>query len=606
VGTAKFWKEKMKADKTANDLQVSNAADEILGPTIARGRGGDIAILFGDAEITFNELNAEVNRFANALRPYLAKGDRALLLLKDSPVFVAAHLGIMRGGAVAVALSTRSTAKDLAFVMEDASPKVLLIDEEFLPLYHQAIASCAHVPTLVAVRGRAKGQAKEGLHAIKDLLADAAADFLSVPAAADDMAFWLYTSGTTGTPKAAIHCHGDVVIGDWYMQAFGFGPGERVFSSSKLFFAFALAHVLIGALRTGATIVLYEGWPDGHAIADVVERYRPTLMLSVPAFYRQLLRDDQVSRPGFKSVRCYLSAGEPLPESVYYLWREATGVPIVEGIGATETIFMMIGGTPEDHRPASTGKPLPYVEARLLDFTDQLVTHADSPGVLWVKMGSLCRGYWRQPDKTKTAFREGWFRTGDVFTVDSDGWWYHQGRADDLLKISGQWVSPAEIEECAAGVAGISEAIVVGAHDEDGLVRLTMFLVAPNGGDDSLQKKVQEKLLATLSRYKCPRRIVFLDSIPRTATGKARRFRLREWVAANFLARLLRAMQLDPIKIESTAPELVRDLQRKCVNCECQDRCAADLDLGASGTTFQDYCPNAEMLVSLRVNSSLN
>ncbi len=592
----------MKLDKTANRPQLCNAADEILGPTLARGRGDDIAILFGDTKITFNELDADVNRVANALRPYLAKGDRALLLLKDSPDFVAAHLGIMRSGAVAVAISTRSTVKDLAFVIDDADARVLLIDEEFLPIYQQAIATCTRPPALVAVRGQATGN----ILAIEDLLVDASADFLSAQTTADDMAFWLYTSGTTGTPKAAVHCHGDVVVADWYMQAFGFGPGERVFSSSKMFFAFALAHILIGALRTGATIVLYEGWPDGHAIADVVERYRPTLMLSVPAFYRELLRNNYADRPAFKSVRCYLSAGESLPESLYQRWREATGAPIVEGIGATETIFMMIGGTPDDHRPGATGKPLPYVEARLLDVGDQPVTAADSPGVLWVKMGSLCRGYWQQSDKTAIAFRDGWFRAGDVFTVDRDGWWYHQGRADDLLKISGQWVSPAEIEECAQTVPGISEAIVVGAQDEDGLVRLTMFLVAPNGGDNALQEKVKEKLLGTLSRYKCPRRIVFLDSIPRTATGKARRFRLREWITANFLVRLLRAIRLDPIKIESAAPKLVHDMQRKCVACECQDRCAADLNLGVSETSFQDYCPNAEILVFLRVSSGLN
>ena len=592
----------MKSDMTANRPQLCNAADEILGPTLARGRGGDIAILFGDTKITFNELNADVNRVANALRPYLAKGDRALLLLKDSPVFVAAHLGIMRSGAVAVAISTRSTAKDLAFAIDDADAKVLLIDEEFLPIYQQAIATCTRLPALVAVRGQANGSRR----AIEDLLVDASADFVSAQTTADDMAFWLYTSGTTGTPKAAVHCHGDVVIGDWYMEAFGFGPGERVFSSSKMFFAFALAHILIGALRAGATIVLYEGWPDGHAIADVVERYRPTLMLSVPAFYRELLRNNYADRSAFKSVRCYLSAGESLPESLYYRWREATGAPIVEGIGATETMFMMIGGTPDDHRPGATGKPLPYVEARLVDVGDQTVTAADAPGVLWVKMGSLCRGYWQQPDKTKIAFRDGWFHSGDVFIVDRDGWWYHQGRADDLLKISGQWVSPAEIEECAQTVPGVSEAIVVGAQDEDGLVRLTMFLVAPDGGDDALQDKVKEKLLGTLSRYKCPRRIVFLDAIPRTATGKARRFRLREWVSANFLVRLLRAIRLDPIKIESIAPELLRDMQRKCVACECQDRCAADLDLGVSETRFQDYCQNTEILVSLRVSSGLN
>ncbi len=580
--------------------RLVNAADAILEPTLARGRGEDIAILFGDAKITFNELNADVNRFANAVQPFLAKSDRALLLLKDSPTFVAAHLGIMRAGAVAVALSTRSSAGDLAFAIADSAAKMILIEEEFLPLYEQAIGRTDQRPALVAVRGTQTG----ALRSIDDLLANARSDFESASTAAHDMAFWLYTSGTTGKPKAAIHCHGDVAVGDWYMEAFGYGPGERVFASSKLFFAFPLGHVLIGGLRSGATIILHDGWPDGDVIAAVVERHRPTLMLSVPAFYRGLLRDGFASRPGFKTVRCYLSAGESLPESLYNRWLEATGAPIVEGIGATETMFMMVGGTPADHRPGATGKPLPYVETRLLDLEDQPVSAAQSPGILWVKMDSLCRGYWRQPDKTRAAFRDGWFRTGDVFIVDEGGWWYHQGRADDLLKISGQWVSPAEIEECASTVPGVSEAIVVGAQDEDGLVRLTMFLVAQDGSSDALQQRVQQKLLETLSRYKCPRQIVFIDAVPRTATGKARRFRLRQWVAANFLVRLLRALRLDPVKVESIQPQLVRDMQRKCVACECQERCAADLDQGSSETNYQRYCPNAEILVSMRVSGS--
>jgi benzoate-CoA ligase family protein len=577
--------------------RVINAADEILGPMLARGRGGDIAILFGDARITFDELNDRVNRFANALKPYLAKEDRALLLLKDSPDFVAAHLGVMRMGAVAVALSTRSTAADLAFAIEDSDAKVLLIDDEFLPLYEKAIASTARRLDFVAVRG----QAREGLRAIEDLLADAGAEFASAPTGADDMAFWLYTSGTTGTPKAAVHCHGDVVIGDWYLDAFGYGSGERVFSSSKLFFAFALGHVLIGGLRSGTTLVLYDGWPDGEAIAAVVERYRPTIMLSVPAFFRSLLRDNIAARPSFETVRVYLSAGESLSQSLYDRWHKATGVPIVEGIGMTETIFMMVGGTPASYRPGATGKPLPYVEAKLLDQDGRLVTGADSPGVLWVKMGSLCRGYWRQPEKTKAAFADGWFRTGDVFVVDRDGWWQHQGRADDLLKISGQWVNPAEIEECAVTVPGISEALVVGAEDEDGLVRLSMFLTAPNGGSDALQAQVQEKLLDTLSKYKCPRRIMFVDAIPRTATGKAQRFRLRRWITGNFLSRLMRALGRDPAELARAEPRLLRDMQRKCVACQHQDRCAADLEQSASASTFEDYCPNADVLVTLRV-----
>ena len=582
----------MNAEPAVPSRGLCNAADEILGPALARGQGADTAILFGDDRISFEELNRTVNRFASALRPHLATGDRAVLLLKDSPVFVAAHLGVMRSGAVAVAISTRSTAKDLAHVIEDARPRVLLLDEEFLPTYEQAVAACAHVPELIGVRG----QGKTGMRSIEDILSDGRDEFPAARTTADDMAFWFYTSGTTGAPKAAVHCHGDVTVADWFMRACGFGPGERVFSTSKMFFVFSFAHVVIGALRAGATLILYEGWPNGSAVADVVDRFHPTIMLSVPAFYRTLLREDHARGDGFRSVRCYLSAGESLPESLYSQWRLVTGVPIVEGIGTTETIFLAVGGTPDHHRPGATGRPFPYVAASLRDLEDQPLAAPDAPGVLWVKTGSLCRGYWQQPEKTRIAFRDGWYRTGDVFTVDRDGWWHHQGRSDDLLKISGQWVSPTEIEECARSVPGVADAIVVGASDGDGLVRLTLFLAAPGGDEDAVHKAVQAKLLATLSRFKCPRRIVFVDAIPRTVTGKAQRFRLRDWIERNLLGRLLRALKLDPVRIEDTAPLLLRDMQRRCVGCQCQDRCAADLDLDDIASTFQDYCPNAQAI----------
>lgn len=576
-----------------------NATDEILGPTLVRGHGDDIAILFREERVTYRELDARANRYGNALGPRLDKGDRVLLLLKDSPDFVAAFLGIMRAGAVSVPLSTRTTARDLAFVMADSGAKVLILDDEFLPLFEQARSAAGQGPELVVARGRAG----PGMTTVAALLAGMPSELPTAPTLAGDMAFWLYTSGTTGSPKGAVHCHGDVVIGDYYLEAFGYGRGERVFSSSKLFFAFALGHVLVGGLRTGSTLILYDEWPDGPAIAETVARHRPTIMLSVPAFFRSLLRDGHAAHPAFGTVRTYLSAGEALPESLYHRWRETTGVGIVEGIGATETIFMMLGGTPAEHRPGATGRPFPYVEAMLLGSDDRPVAAPDSAGTLWVRMGSLCRGYWQQPEKTQAAFRDGWFRTGDVFVVDREGWWYYQGRADDLIKISGQWVSPAEIEECAVAVPGIAEAIVVGCEDEDGLVRLNMFLVAPAGGDDELQRQVQERLLATLSKYKCPRRILFIDAIPRTATGKARRFRLRQWLTGRFLQRLMRALNVDPAAVEAAEPRLYRDMQRKCVACENQEQCTADLDRDQAAEEFPAYCPNADVLVSLRMSA---
>ena len=588
------------SETIAEHRRTVNSSDEILGPALTNGRGGDIAILFGDQAITFEQLDAEVNRFSNALGPFLGRGDRALLLLKDSPDFVAAFLGIMRIAAVAVPISTRLTAEDLAFVMTDSGAKALIIDDDFLPQYRRAIEINGRRPALVAVRG---GEI-EGACRLEDVLAGATSDRPPVTTAAGDAAYWLYSSGTTGRPKGAIHVHGNMLTGDRFLEAFGFGPGQRVFSSSKLFFAYALGHVLIGGLRSGSTIILFDGWPDGETIARVVERYQPTIMASVPAFYRSLLRDGLAERPCFKRVHHYISAGEALPESLYTRWLEATGVPIVEGIGATETIWLMVGGTPMSHMPGATGRPFPYCEAKLLDLDDRPVTAPDEPGVLWVRMNSLCRGYWQQPQKTAAAFRDGWYRTGDVFVIDRDGWWHHQGRADDLLKISGQWVSPTEIEECAVTVPGVAEAIVVGAQDDDGLVRLTLFLVAPAEDPNELYRKVQDKLLGTLSKYKCPRRIVLMEAIPRTATGKARRFQLRNWITNNLMPRLMRHIGLDPTVIEKEEPQLFRHMQSKCAMCESQDACAAALEADADFEDIQEFCPNASEFVTLHRDTS--
>lgn len=505
-----------------------NAADQILGPALSGGHRDDAAILFADTTVTYGELDEMANRVANSLATHARKGERVLMLLKDSPDFVAAFLGIMRRGCVAVPLSTRLAARDLAYAIADSEASCLLIDDEFTELYRSAAGQTDKTPALVTVRGRPAA----GTVSLDQMIAEASPAAASEAMLRDDMAFWLYSSGTTGNPKAAIHCHGDVTVGDAYMREFGMGPGVRVFASSKLFFAFSLGHTLVGALRAAATMVLHDGWPDADAIARVVDRHRPHVMLSVPTMFRNLLREGHASRPGFREMRVCLSAGEGLPESLYQRWMDETGVPIVEGIGATETIFMFVSGTPSEHRPGATGKPMPFAETKLLDEHERPVTAIGQPGTAWTRLASLCRGYWKQPEKTSAAFRDGWFRTGDVFVVDADGWWHHQGRSDDLLKVSGQWVSPGEIEECALTVAGVAEAAVIGVENEDALVRMTLFLVAEEGSRpyqlEHLEREVRSTLQATLSIYKCPRNIRFIESIPRTATGKIQRYRLRQ------------------------------------------------------------------------------
>ena len=502
-------------------LPTNNACEQILGWQLGAGLADSPAILAGDRVLTFGQLCSLVNRIGNALRAGgVNQGQRVMLLTKDSPEMVAAYLAALKIGAVAVAVNTRASAEDLAHFLTDTACKAFIYDPEFAGIYSTAANLAAHRPTLL----------------IDDVSAFAAGQddrLEAVPVHPADQAFWIYTSGTTGKSKAAIHCHRMVGIAHLHLREnLGVKPGDKLFSSSKLFFAFALGHCLIGGLKCGATIILHDEWPDGPGVAAVVDRHRPDLMFCVPTLYRNLLRDGYAATPSFTSIRHYVSAGEKLPEGLSRQWQAASGSPILEGIGTSETVFLVLVNTPSAHRPGSSGRPVPWAEVQLRSQDGGDVTTPDEPGVLWVRAASVAAGYWNQPEKTAAAFVDGWYCTGDLFSFDGEGWWYHQGRADDMLKISGQWVNPTEIEERAIEVPGVAEAAVVGIANADGLVRLGLVLVAQGGANEKLLgAAVQEHLTKHLSIYKCPRRIAFVDEMPRTATGKLQRFRLRQLLA---------------------------------------------------------------------------
>jgi benzoate-CoA ligase family protein len=507
-----------------------NACDELLRPTPNSRRGRTQALVYRDTAYTYDDLEAMVNRVGHALlRTGIDRGDRVLLLLKDSPDFVTCYLAAIKVGGVAVALNTRCAPKDLRFALDDTGCRVIVIDFEFLDIYIQAVAGREGPAPLLVVRG-ANAAAPAPAITLAAFRGGQPDRLVSTPMSPDDMAFWIYTSGTTGAPKAAVHRHSDVLLGDRHIgEILGVKPGDKLYSSSKLFFAFALGHCLLGGLRVGATLILHDGWPDSATVAETVAHYRPDFVFSVPTVYRNLLRDGCAETGAFESVRCFVSAGEKLPANLFERWRAATGKPILEGIGATETIFLTIANTPAAYRAGSTGRPQPGVGIRLLDEHDEPINEPGRSGLLWVRIGSLCSGYWNQPEKTSASFCDGWHRTGDAFSFDADGWWYHLGRGDDLLKISGQWVSPMEIEDCALGTPGVIDAAVVGVPNTDGLVRLAMFVVpADSDARDGLALRLQDRIKLQLSIYKCPRNITFVDEIPRTATGKVQRFRLRE------------------------------------------------------------------------------
>jgi benzoate-CoA ligase len=502
---------------------IHNLCEQIIGWQIAAGLGDTAAILAENRKITFSELASAINRVGNALKAAgVRPGDRVLLLLRDTPELVAGWLGAVKMGAVAVALNTRSSARDIAHVIAHSECAAFVLEAEFEEVFAAAIQQSERMPPIV----------------VRDLVAFIAGqseELTTHLVRPDDPAFWFYTSGTTGTPKGAIHCHRVATIAELHLKRnMGLAPGDRVFSSSKLFFAFGLSHCLMGALKCGATIILHPGWPDAEAVGAVICRHRPSIFLTVPTMYRNLLRAGQASREEFRAIRHFISGGEALPTSVFDAWIEATGTPILEGIGASETTHLVVVSTPTAYKRGSVGKVVPWAQALLLTEDGREAAPGES-GVLYVRLASVAAGYWKEPEKTAQVFQSGWYRTGDVFTVDNDGWWYHQGRVDDMLKISGQWVSPREIEECALAVPGIVEAAAVGVQNEDGLVRLGLTVVAAERMHDlqALEAKLHQKFEQTLSVYKRPRRIRFVEKMPRTVTGKLQRFKVRKMMSEN-------------------------------------------------------------------------
>jgi benzoate-CoA ligase family protein len=505
-----------------------NAADEIIGRPLKQGLGGQAAILCGDRSVSFSELEAAVNRSGNALLAHgVGRGDRVLFLMDDSPELVAAYLGTMRIGAVAVALNVRLASRDLLFVIQHSGCRVMFVDAHFLDLYQSAAATLDNPPLVVIVGGAAQPPHL----ALTDILAGQSEQLESARMDPEEVGFWLYSSGTTGKPKAVMHPHRSVLVADRLeRECLGVGPGDRVFTTSKIFFGFALGHSLMGGLQCGATIILSPAWPEPKLIISTVERHRPTVLFSTPVMYRNLLREGAPTRPAFRAIRHFVAAGEKLPESLYDDWLELCGKPILDGVGASETVFLFLLNPPDDSVGGSSGKPVSWARVRLVDDEGRDITEPGQAGQIAIRTSCQFIGYWKQPDLTARTLRDGWYFPGDMFQFDAAGRWCHMGRSDDMLKISGQWVSPAEIEACALSVPGVLDAAVVGFPNEDGLTRIALFAGPRDAEADqaALTEALLQTFKSTLSIYKCPRTIRFVAELPHTATGKTQRYRLRE------------------------------------------------------------------------------
>jgi benzoate-CoA ligase len=504
-----------------------NAFEHFLGKTALARHGARTALICGTQTLSYAELAAQVARAANALRTLgVSPGDRVLLLMRDTPEFAAAWLGAVHAGAVAVALNSKLSEAEYRHIRADSGARLAIVEDVFalarpdLATEHMRDKSGAG---RLVIAGKDAGQAPSW----RDALARAVPEATPFAARAEDPAFWLYSSGTTGMPKGIVHAHRSLLpAGQAQREVVGLAAGEKTFATSKLFFSYSLEHGLLGPLATGATAILEPGWPDAENVLELVERHRPAAFFSVPTFYRNLLALGAARLAPFRNVRRFVAAGERLPAPLLEQWRAATGGEILSLYGMSETFCACIVTPPGTSNGLHTGKPLAGVDTRLVT-ADGKDAATGETAELWVRHPALALGYANRPEQTAAQFRSGWFCTRDLFAKDDEGCFSHQGRSDELMKIAGQWVQPGEVEEAVAGDPAISEVACVQVTDAEGFERLAMFVAARGDSAGALAAagRVCEQ---NLPRFKRPSWIRAVAELPRTATGKIQRFKLRE------------------------------------------------------------------------------
>jgi len=503
---------------------MANATLSFLDDHVATGAGARPAIVTATGTTTYAELLALICRTGHVLRGLgVEHGHRVALLLPDGLTWAATFFGALRIGAVAVPLNTRLGGAAWAAMLADSAARVLIADPVLLGELAPKLGGLPKLERVILTDGEAPAS-------LEALSAHAPTALAAEPVDGDAMAFWLYTSGTTGGPKAAIHRHADLLACRHYgIDVLGATNTDRMLATSKLFFAYALGNALLIPLFVGASTLLEPRWAEPEAVAETVTTFRPTLFFSVPTFYARMLRAE-LPRETFRSVRACVSAGERLPADVYEAWRDRFGVEVLDGLGATETIFMVLANRPGASRAGSAGVVVPGTEARLLDAEGRAVPRGTA-GVLHVRTPSASPGYWNHPEHTRRAFADGWFRTGDLLTCDAEGFYYHQGRADDVFKVAGQWVAPADVERVLLAHPAVAEVGVVGAAEAGGLVKPFAFVVAKTGvAGERLADELAALAAAGLPPHQRPRRIALVDELPRTATGKLQRFVLRDLI----------------------------------------------------------------------------